>query len=76
MFVLENVLKVDDSVGLGASGEHGDLVEDLHGAVHAAPDAGRELGGVHHATLAMCTLPDGRKKSAENEKKNKIKFCF
>ena len=65
MFVLEDVLKVDDPVGLGAGGEHGDLVEDLHGAVHAAPHARRELGGVHHAALAMRALPDGREKATE-----------
>ncbi len=67
MFVLEDVLEVDDPVGLGAGGEHGDLVEDLHGAVDATSDAGRKLGGVHHAALAMCTLPDGREKAAENK---------
>ena len=74
MFVLEDVLEVDDPVGLCTGGEHGDLVEDLHGAVHAAPDAGRELGSVHHAALAMRTLPDGREKAAENKKIRRLIF--
>ena len=37
MLVLEDVLEVDDVVGLGADGEEGDFVEHLHRAVHTAP---------------------------------------
>jgi hypothetical protein len=38
VFVLEHVFEVDDPVGVDAGGEHGNLVEDLHGAVDATAD--------------------------------------
>ena len=70
MSVLIDVFQVDDPVGLCAGGQHGDLVQDLHRAVDAAPDARRELGRVHDAALAMRTFAYGRKKAAENETKH------
>ena len=66
MLVLEDVLQVDDLVGLVAHGEHGDLVEDLHGAVHAAADAGRKLGRVLYPGFAMRAFLDGGEEAAEN----------
>jgi hypothetical protein len=72
VLVLINVFEVDDAVGLGAGRQHGDLVHDLHRAVHAAPDARRELGRVHDAAFAVRTFAYGRKKAAETKKQNLV----
>ena len=65
MLVLEDLLQVDNLVGVVADGEHCDLVKDLHGAVHAAADAGGELCGVGDARLAVGALAHGGEQAAE-----------
>ncbi len=62
--VLEDVLEVNDPVGVGAGRQHGDLVQYLHRAVDAAADARRELGRVHDARLPVRALAYGGEKTA------------
>ena len=64
MFVLEDIFEVDNLVGVVADGEHRDLVEDLHGAVHAAAVPGAELGCVRDPGLAVGAFTHGGKKAA------------
>ena len=59
MTVLKNFFQVDDLVGVVADGEHGDLVQNLHGAVHAAAEPRREFGRVFDSAFQMSAFPDG-----------------
>ena len=71
MTVLKNFFQVDDLVGVVADGEHGDLVQDLHGAVDAAADPRAELGRVFDPGLQVSALPHRREQAAEIEERKK-----
>ncbi len=69
--VPEHVLEVDDLGGVVAHGQHGDLVQDLHGAVDAAADARRVLGRVLDAGLAVRALADCSEQATRKKKKKR-----
>lgn len=52
VLVLEHVFEVDDPVGVDAGGEHGNLVEDLHGAVDATANP-FEICNITHMYIAF-----------------------
>jgi hypothetical protein len=68
VLVVEDVLEVHDLACVAADGKHRDLVQDLHGAVDAVADAGRELGGVLDPRLLVGALAHGGKQATERKR--------
>ena len=73
MLVLEDVLEVDNLVGLVAEVEHGDLVENLHRAVRLVAHLRREFGRVLDPRFAVRALPHRGEQSAAKTGKSLVK---
>ena len=67
MFVLKDILEVDNLDGIGANREHRNFVEDFHGTIHATADPRAKFCGICYASFAMDALPHCGKKSAEKQ---------
>ena len=73
MPVLKDIFQVDNFVGIGADGKHGNLMQNVHGAVNTFcidhPNTRGKFGGVGNPRFSMDTFSYGAKISTENIKK-------
>ena len=73
MPVLKDIFQVDNFVGIGADGKHGNLMQNVHGAVNTFcidhPNTRGKFGGVGNPRFSMDTCSYGAKISTENIQK-------